>query len=120
MIFVGEHTSYTHAWIASALESGIRGSVQLMLELGLVDEAKATVEKWMARWIEVVSILNVYELVEKHLLILSAVMIYLRLSFHNLFNINRENRNDVVGTSSTSTHGTICMTAHRNQFQFVS
>ncbi|KAI7781487.1 l-amino acid oxidase [Diaporthe eres] len=53
MIFVGEHTSYTHAWIASALESGIRGSVQLMLELGLVDEAKATVEKWMARWIEV-------------------------------------------------------------------
>lgn len=55
MIFVGEHTSYTHAWIASALESGVRGSVQLMLELGLVDEAKATVEKWMARWIEVVS-----------------------------------------------------------------
>lgn len=53
MIFVGEHTSYTHAWIASALESGVRGSVQLMLELGLVDEAKATVEKWMARWIEV-------------------------------------------------------------------
>ncbi|PSR82747.1 L-amino acid oxidase [Coniella lustricola] len=55
MIFVGEHTSYTHAWIASALESGIRGSVQLMLEMGLVDEAKATVEKWMARWIEIVS-----------------------------------------------------------------
>ncbi|KAG8158336.1 hypothetical protein KVR01_012097 [Diaporthe batatas] len=53
MIFVGEHTSYTHAWIASALESGVRGSVQLMLELGLVDEAKDTVEKWMARWIEV-------------------------------------------------------------------
>ncbi|KAK2616088.1 hypothetical protein N8I77_002797 [Diaporthe amygdali] len=53
VIFVGEHTSYTHAWIASALESGIRGSVQLMLELGLVDEAKDTVEKWMARWIEV-------------------------------------------------------------------
>jgi hypothetical protein len=55
MIFVGEHTSYTHAWIASAVESGIRGSVQLLLELGLVDEAKATVEKWMARWIDVVS-----------------------------------------------------------------
>lgn len=54
MIFIGEHTSYTHAWIASALESGIRGSVQLMLELGLVDEAKATVDKWMARWIDVV------------------------------------------------------------------
>jgi monoamine oxidase len=31
MIFVGEHTSYTHAWIASALESGIRGAVQLLL-----------------------------------------------------------------------------------------
>lgn len=82
MIFVGEHTSYTHAWVASALESGIRGSVQLMLgmsslvpsaiilstsclsvlmlsittiELGLVDEAKAAVDKWMARWIDVVS-----------------------------------------------------------------
>ncbi|KAI8957263.1 flavin-containing amine oxidoreductase-domain containing protein [Daldinia sp. FL1419] len=53
MIFVGEQTSYTHAWIASALESGIRGGVQLLLELGLVDEAKATVEKWMARWIDV-------------------------------------------------------------------
>ncbi|KAI1463958.1 flavin-containing amine oxidoreductase-domain containing protein [Daldinia caldariorum] len=57
MIFVGEQTSYTHAWIASALESGIRGGVQLLLELGLVDEAKATVEKWMARWIDVVSTL---------------------------------------------------------------
>ncbi|KAI1762386.1 flavin-containing amine oxidoreductase [Hypoxylon sp. FL1150] len=53
MIFVGEQTSYTHAWIASALESGIRGGVQLLLELGLVDEAKATAEKWMARWIDV-------------------------------------------------------------------
>ena len=31
MIFVGEQTSYTHAWIASALESGIRGGVQLLL-----------------------------------------------------------------------------------------
>ncbi|KAK8137460.1 L-amino-acid oxidase [Apiospora sp. TS-2023a] len=55
MIFVGEQTSYTHAWIASALESGVRGAVQLLLELGLVDEAKAAVDKWMARWIEVVS-----------------------------------------------------------------
>lgn len=25
-------------------------------ELGLVDEAKATVDKWMARWINVVSL----------------------------------------------------------------
>lgn len=31
LIFVGEHTSHTHAWIASALESGIRGAVQLLL-----------------------------------------------------------------------------------------
>ncbi|KAI1340812.1 L-amino acid oxidase [Xylariaceae sp. FL0016] len=53
MIFVGEHTSYTHAWIASALESGTRGAVQLLLELGLVDEAKAAVDKWMGRWLEV-------------------------------------------------------------------
>lgn len=69
MIFVGEHTSYTHAWIASALESGVRGSVQLMLELGLVDEAKATVEKWMARWIEVVS--KVLPLKYSHLTLLT-------------------------------------------------
>ena len=77
MIFVGEHTSYTHAWIASAVESGVRGSVQLLLgkpfperlkvsiesmadvlyhtELGLVDEAKEVVDTWMARWISVVS-----------------------------------------------------------------
>ncbi|KAK4641344.1 hypothetical protein QC761_502760 [Podospora bellae-mahoneyi] len=53
LIFVGEHTSYTHAWIASALESGIRGGVQLLLELGLVDEAKEAVDKWMARWIDI-------------------------------------------------------------------
>ncbi|KAL8393872.1 hypothetical protein RB595_003577 [Gaeumannomyces hyphopodioides] len=53
MAFIGEHTSYTHAWIASALESGIRGAVQIMLELGLVDEAKAAVDKWMARWMDV-------------------------------------------------------------------
>lgn len=65
--------SYTHAWskscrpqtnkmknqdadylvVSSALESGIRGSVQLLLELGLVDEAKAITEKFMARWISV-------------------------------------------------------------------
>ncbi|KAJ4153802.1 hypothetical protein LMH87_010274 [Akanthomyces muscarius] len=49
MIFVGEHTSYTHGWIASALDSGIRGGVQLLLELGLVDEAKAAVKKWLVR-----------------------------------------------------------------------
>ncbi|KAK4450492.1 L-amino-acid oxidase [Podospora aff. communis PSN243] len=57
LIFVGEHTSYTHAWISSALDSGIRGAVQLLLELGLVDEAKEAVNKWMARWIDIVSLL---------------------------------------------------------------
>jgi Flavin containing amine oxidoreductase len=53
IIMSGEGTSYTSSWIASALESGIRASVQLLLELGLVDEAKAVTEKWMARWISV-------------------------------------------------------------------
>ncbi|RYP38841.1 hypothetical protein DL767_002403 [Monosporascus sp. MG133] len=53
MIFVGEQTSYTHSWVSSALESGVRGAVQMLLELGLVDEAKAAVDKWMGRWLEV-------------------------------------------------------------------
>ena len=39
--------------VASALESGIRGSVQLMLELGLVDEAKEITKTFMARWISI-------------------------------------------------------------------
>jgi monoamine oxidase len=34
-VFVGEHTSYT----------------QLLLDMGLVDEAKQVTEFWMARWI---------------------------------------------------------------------
>ncbi|KAL1305744.1 hypothetical protein AAFC00_007325 [Neodothiora populina] len=52
-VFVGEHTSYTHAWIFSALESAVRGTTQLLLDMGLVDEAKQINEKWMARWISV-------------------------------------------------------------------
>ncbi|KAF8243433.1 hypothetical protein K440DRAFT_656198 [Wilcoxina mikolae CBS 423.85] len=52
-VFVGEHTSYTHAWIASALESAIRGAVQVCLDLGLVDEAKKITTEWMGRWISV-------------------------------------------------------------------
>ncbi|KUJ06457.1 uncharacterized protein LY89DRAFT_790482 [Mollisia scopiformis] len=52
-IFVGEHTTYTHAWIWSALESAVRGTTQLLLDMGLVDEAKEIVDTWMARWIEV-------------------------------------------------------------------
>jgi hypothetical protein len=47
---VGEHTSYTHAWIFSALESAVRGTTQLLLDMGLVDEAKEITETWMARW----------------------------------------------------------------------
>jgi monoamine oxidase len=52
-IFIGEHTSITHAWIFSALESAVRGTTQLLLDLGLVDEAKQIVDTWMARWITV-------------------------------------------------------------------
>lgn len=52
-IFVGEHTSYTHAWIFSALDSAVRGTTQLLLDMGLVDEAKEIVNTWMARWISV-------------------------------------------------------------------
>lgn len=43
----------TQSIVSSALESAIRGSVQLLLELGLVDEAKAITEKFMARWISI-------------------------------------------------------------------
>ncbi|KAJ5777485.1 hypothetical protein N7520_000731 [Penicillium odoratum] len=50
-IFIGEHTSYTHAWIFSALDSAVRGTTQLLLDLGLVDEAKTVVDTWMGRWI---------------------------------------------------------------------
>ncbi|EOD49011.1 Amine oxidase [Neofusicoccum parvum] len=52
-VFVGEHTSFTHAWIFSALESAVRGTTQLLLDMGLVDEAKQVTETWMARWIHV-------------------------------------------------------------------
>ncbi|PVI01023.1 hypothetical protein DM02DRAFT_706684 [Periconia macrospinosa] len=52
-VFVGEHTSYTHAWIFSALDSAVRGTVQVLLDMGLVDEAKEVVETWMGRWIHI-------------------------------------------------------------------
>ncbi|KAK7229448.1 hypothetical protein V2G26_001618 [Clonostachys chloroleuca] len=52
-VVIGEHTSFTHAWIFSALESAVRGTVQLLLDLGLVDEAKEITKTWMARWIRV-------------------------------------------------------------------
>jgi monoamine oxidase len=50
-VYAGEHTSYTHSWVFSALESSVRASVQMLLDLGLVDEAKAVNRQWMARWI---------------------------------------------------------------------
>jgi monoamine oxidase len=51
-IFIGEHTAPTHAWVSSSLHSSVRGSIQLLLELGLVDEAKELNQKWMGRWIK--------------------------------------------------------------------
>ncbi|KAK1536567.1 L-amino-acid oxidase, partial [Colletotrichum costaricense] len=51
-IFIGEHTAPTHAWISSSLHSSIRGSVQLLLELALVNEAKESNAKWMGKWIK--------------------------------------------------------------------
>ncbi|KAB8067109.1 hypothetical protein BDV29DRAFT_163738 [Aspergillus leporis] len=50
-IFIGEHTSYTHAWISSALDSAFRGTIQLLLDLGLVDEARDIIQIWDTRWI---------------------------------------------------------------------
>ncbi|CVK94169.1 fusarubin cluster-oxidoreductase [Fusarium mangiferae] len=50
-IFIGEHTAPTQAWISSAIYSAARGTVQLLLELGMVDEAKEINRRWMGRWI---------------------------------------------------------------------
>ncbi|OAA70882.1 amine oxidase [Akanthomyces lecanii RCEF 1005] len=50
-IFIGEHTAPTHAWISSSLHSSVRGTVQLLLELGMVDEAKKVNREWMGQWI---------------------------------------------------------------------
>lgn len=51
-IFIGEHTAPTHAWVSSSLHSSVRGSIQLLLELGLIDEAKELNRRWMGRWIK--------------------------------------------------------------------
>jgi len=51
-VFVGEHTAPTHAWVSSSLHSAVRGVVQVLLELGLVSEAKRVNEEWMGRWIQ--------------------------------------------------------------------
>lgn len=46
-VFIGEHTSCTHAWIFSALDSVMRRTVQLLLDLGLINEAKMVVQRWI-------------------------------------------------------------------------
>ncbi|KAJ4266106.1 hypothetical protein NW762_004084 [Fusarium torreyae] len=51
-IFIGEHTAPTQAWISSAIYSAARGTIQLLLELDMVDEAKEINRRWMGRWIE--------------------------------------------------------------------
>ncbi|KAH7260924.1 uncharacterized protein BKA55DRAFT_559985 [Fusarium redolens] len=50
-IFIGEHTAPTQAWISSAIFSAARGTIQLLLELGMVEEAKEINRRWMGRWI---------------------------------------------------------------------
>ncbi|KAH8654394.1 hypothetical protein BGZ61DRAFT_500553 [Ilyonectria robusta] len=52
-IFIGEAATFTHTWTFSALESALRGTVQLLLDLGLVDEAKQITNTWMARFISI-------------------------------------------------------------------
>ncbi|KAH8173710.1 flavin containing amine oxidoreductase domain-containing protein [Sarocladium implicatum] len=52
-VFIGEAATFTHTWVFSALEAAARGTVQLLLDMGLVDEAKQLTHTWMARWIEI-------------------------------------------------------------------
>lgn len=53
LVFVGEHTDIKHAWISAALESAIRGVVMILVENGHVDEAKAIVTKYNAKWMKI-------------------------------------------------------------------
>ncbi|KAI4641437.1 uncharacterized protein J4E78_010409 [Alternaria triticimaculans] len=52
-VFIGEAATFTHTWIFSALEAAARGTVQVLLDMGLVEEAKSVTGTWMARFIEV-------------------------------------------------------------------
>ncbi|KAL2292532.1 hypothetical protein FJTKL_09489 [Diaporthe vaccinii] len=52
-VFIGEAATFTHTWTFSALESALRGTVQLLLDMGLVDEAKQITNTWMARFIDI-------------------------------------------------------------------
>lgn len=47
-VFIREYNSYTHSWAVSVLESAVRGSVQMLLDIGLVDGAKNVNRRWMA------------------------------------------------------------------------
>lgn len=53
LVFVGEHTDIKHAWISAALESSIRGVVMILVENGHIDEAKAIVKKYNAKWMKI-------------------------------------------------------------------
>jgi len=52
-VFIGEAATFTHTWMFSAIESATRGTVQLLLDMGLVDEAKQITNTWMARFISI-------------------------------------------------------------------
>lgn len=52
VVFAGEHTSITHAWISSAAMSAVRGVVQTLLDMGLIKEAKEVTREWMWRWLD--------------------------------------------------------------------
>ena len=51
-VYIGEHTSITHSYIFSALESAVRGTVQMLVDVGLTMEAKQITETWMERWMD--------------------------------------------------------------------
>jgi hypothetical protein len=51
IVYIGEHTSLTYSWVSSTLETATRGTVQMLLEMGFVDETKQLMVMWMARWI---------------------------------------------------------------------
>lgn len=51
-VFAGDHTGFVQGWVFSGLDSAVRGTVQILLDLGLVDEAKMVVKTWMGRWIK--------------------------------------------------------------------
>ncbi|KAL1916166.1 uncharacterized protein VTP21DRAFT_6170 [Calcarisporiella thermophila] len=51
--FAGEHTDYKHGWISSALNSAARSVVQVLVEMGHVDEAKKLKKDWDLFWVDI-------------------------------------------------------------------